>query len=258
MFIDRVYEILDAIDYELYSLNDQALIVVDKKEKQKDKKQILDYFKLPCSELSISQDRKIECVNDDTTKYIAVRYTDIERHGYTSFLDIKSKKDQYNDYLSCEFENDGKFNSISLEKDKCTFREMDLVEGIPMVTELNFSDNEINVSRQLKGNSEGIRLFKNGLLSFYKNGEMIEMVQINEDIDKYFSSVVSTIDPIIEESISCLSEMNPDLVRLMANEYPLLKELIKHRSDCYEIDFVDKYLRKHDMFIHDDSIKNVK
>lgn len=256
MFIDRVYEILSAIDYELYSLNDKALIVIDKKDKGN--KRILDYLELPCSELSLNKDRKIECVNDDNTNYIGVRYTNIDGEGYTSFLEIKSKKDQYNDYLSCEFENNGKFNSITLGNNMCKFREMDLVEGIPMVTELNFDENEINVSRQLKGNSEGIRLFKNGLLTFYKNGEMVETVQLEDDIDKYFSSVVSTVDPIIEGSISCLSKVNPDLVKLMAKEFPLLKELFKHGSECYETDFIDNYLRKHDLFIHDESITNVK
>ncbi len=256
MFRDRVREILDAVDYKLYDLKEKSLIVIDKK--RKNKKVLLDYYELPCSELSDKQDRRIECINDEDIKYIGVRYTNIDNDGYTSFLEIKSKKDQFNDYYTCEFEDDGKFNYIMVNKNGCTFREMNNVDGKPMVTELNYNEHEINVSRQLEGNSEGIRLFKDGVIAFYKNGEMLEVDHVDEDINAYFSSVVSTVDSIIEGSMSYLYEVNPALVNLMAIEFPILKKLFEHRSDCYEIDFIDKYLRKHDIFIHDMKIKNVK
>ena len=262
MFKDRIRELLRMIDYEYWGATGSNLIVEDTRLSES----LLDVVQLPCSELSNSQDRRIECVMNNDINWMQVSATNIGQVGNTEFLKLSTTegKDGVDNYI-CSFSEDGSFYDMHISRGEngeiAEYRMMDLIDGKPVVTEVRYGDSNITVSRNGEGLDESICLDSLGdssTLSFYKNKELLSSFTIDSDVDLYYGSVISTVDNIIDKCHETIFRKNPRLFKMIVNDFPLLRRLNKQRNDCYDTDLIDAYLREYDMFVYNNISNNTK
>jgi len=254
MFREYAPNIIGMVQFELWELSPLQMIIKDQKDPEG--KYFCDVVPLPCEYIADDQERKIECVLNHDTKWLQVRSMNMNPEDDYHFFRAGVEMDSNNDSLMFGFEKDGSLYDSIIgryhNQDMCYFRKMDIVGDHTIMVSSEYRDGILSVSRRDNKEIDEITLTptskKKGKISFTKNHELLEEVEVSGNLSTYYSSLLSTINDAIVQENELLQKMSPELFQKMRTNIPVFEKFLEYLSESYDTDYVDSFLQKHQLF----------
>ena len=256
MFEDRIKDLLEMIDFDLCDVYMNRYAIKDRKSPNS----YIDFVYIPGEYITEDQTRKFDYKWNRSERLFQVSYSRMDPDEINYFR-ASSKKDALgNDYCSFELEENGSLYDIFVGKrenqEECHYRKLDVKNDKPLITDVLWKEGNFTVSKKYDGSSIKIELHPlsdyHGVISFYKDDELLETEEVLGDLSLYYSSILSTASDVVLEANQALKTIHPSVLQHMKDEFDGFRTVLFYLEGCYDADGLDDCLKKHGIFTEPD------